>query len=371
MNYRTRQPGTRSSTGPMRSCQRFEWGDAAGAQSPLSQGVQPPEGVNDGSGVSTGQSGRKAAHFKRFAPANDQRDSGPHEAYPPRASKCAFTLVELLVVITIIAVLASLLLPAFSKAKAKAQGIPCSNNLRQMTVAWHIYASENNDRVPMNLGRQAGTDWESWVRGCLSLDVPPPWLRVAPSDSTDDSYLRRSPLTLCGATPGIWRCPADKSTRTVNGVRLPRIRSLSMNEQLGNYSPNGKLPVPTWVTDWMTRLMVKKTADIRNPGPVGCFVFQDEREDSIKDSRFLVRPDGFRQGDPALYWLVSLPGSYHNGGGNLSFADGHVESHRWVDPRTKPPLVRDHDQPGTVNGAPCPGNPDVQWLQERTFQRGD
>ena len=68
------------------------------------------------------------------------------------------------------------------------------------------------------------------------------------------------------------------------------------------------------------------------------------------------------------------PGSYHNGAGNLSFADGHAESHKWVDARTRPPLVRDHDLPLDVFMVNCissPGNWDVQWLQARAYQKGD
>jgi prepilin-type N-terminal cleavage/methylation domain-containing protein/prepilin-type processing-associated H-X9-DG protein len=286
--------------------------------------------------------------------------------------KSAFTLVELLVVIAIIAVLASLLLPALLKTKAKAQGIGCLSNLRQMTLAWTTYTDDNQQRVPMNLGGQAQADWESWVRGCMTLDITSsPYSTKPASESTDRAYLLRSPLARYSAVPGIWRCPADKSTRTVDGVRLPRIRSISMNEHLGTYHPSRPVIKPPWVTDWITRLMVKTTADIRNPGPAECFVFADQREDSIKDSHFLVHPGGFRPADPAQYQLVSYPSSYHNTAGNFSFADGHAEPHKWLDPRSNPPLVHDHDLATTLYGVPCANNPDVHWLQQRTFQRGD
>ena len=287
----------------------------------------------------------------------------------------AFTLVELLVVIGIVAVLASLLFPALSKAKVKAQGVGCLNNLRQLTMAWTMYAQDERDFVPMNLGDAAQADSESWVRGILSLDKGLNHPRAAPPDSTNRQFLQRSLLFDYAPSFGIWRCPADQSTRTLGGQRHPRVRSVSMNMMLGT----GRYanPPQPWVP-WIPRA-IERLGQMRTPGPARCFVFLDEREDSIDTSFFLVFPGGLRSppgpagpANPAAYGLTDYPGSYHHGAGTLSFADGHAESHRWVDARTRPNLVKDTMLPKAfTDGISTRDNRDVQWLQERTFQQDD
>ncbi len=256
----------------------------------------------------------------------------------------AFTLVELLVVIAIIAVLAGMLLPALGKAKAKAQGIVCLSNQKQMALAWIMYAEDHQDRIPPNQAR-GRFQRSTWVRGWLNYSQSVP-------DNTNTVYLQNSHLGPYINALGVWRCPADKSLSQHGGRWLPRVRSTSMNNWLNTNEAFQR-----------GFRVYRKTTDFVDPAPHGIWVFLDEREDRINNGFFIVDMRGFDPKRPSQYHFGDLPGSYHNGAAALAFADGHAITHRWQDPRTRVPIVRGES---LLLSTASKNNPDVAWLQWRS-----
>jgi prepilin-type N-terminal cleavage/methylation domain-containing protein/prepilin-type processing-associated H-X9-DG protein len=267
----------------------------------------------------------------------------------------AFTLIELLVVIAIIAILAAMLLPALSKAKAKGQGITCMNNTKQLTLAWRMYAEDNRDILPFAYATDPAVAPYVWVPGSLDSGNP-----SAAGNWDLDSTIRRSILwPYCGNSVGIWRCPADRAYGINNlGQRVSRVRSVSMSNWVGG---NGNSPQTQYRGFWglgANWVVFRKLSQMVQPGPSYTYVILDEREDSINDGYFVVEMDGF----PNLTTtkIVDYPAGYHNRAAGFAFADGHSEIKRWRDPRTVPPLRN------TLQlNVPSPNNPDVFWMQYR------
>jgi prepilin-type N-terminal cleavage/methylation domain-containing protein/prepilin-type processing-associated H-X9-DG protein len=266
----------------------------------------------------------------------------PGRCFEARPQRVGFTLIELLVVIAIIAILAAMLLPALAKARLKAEGIACLNNLKQVQLALAMYSHDNYERLAENRGATISKD--TWVTGIMKWD-----LRPAPvwADNTN-----RLPLTegqigpYLAKSTGVFKCPADK----VPGQAGQRVRSIAMNSAMGdvtgiNQRLNGRYKV------------FLKTSDFTVLSPADTWVLLDEQPDSINDNLFFVAMTG-------TLW-VDVPASYHNNACGFSFADGHAEIKRWLDFNSRQPVRQVNPSLGNQTSAPN----DVRWLQQRTTVR--
>ena len=266
-----------------------------------------------------------------------------------------FTLIELLVVIAIIGILSAIFLPALSKARERARGIACLNNTKQLALACSIYAADNGERLPYNLG-MVGSPFRTdlnWVNNVMTWDLS--------SDNTNLATLSKAGLgSFVGGNTAVYHCPSDHALSSLQLAAgwTSRIRSYSMNAMIGdagNFSTNGyNINNPTYTQFFKTP---------QSPQPADIFVFLDEHPDSINDGYYLNKaPKNYSGTYYGAQW-TDLPASYHNGSAAFSYADGHAGLHRWTQGQTLcPPAPSAANLPIAIPASPAFVRADFDWV---------
>lgn len=271
------------------------------------------------------------------------------------SGRWGFTLVELLVVISLIAVLAAMLLPALNRARSRAQGFQSVSNTRQLVLAWVLYSDDSNGRLAYNLGGAQGGKSPAvktnanWVNNNLTWELD--------SDNTNTATLTEAALgPYANRVAAIYRCPADRTLSKVQQRAgwTSRVRSYSMNAMIGDA---GNLSGAGFNQNNPDYVQFFRLTDIPHPSDI--FVFVEEHPDSINDGYFLNQ-------FYTLQW-IDLPASDHDGAAPFAFADGHALMQRWVDASTKQP-----PQPGVVDfpvQVQRNETTDLSWVMRHTSVR--
>jgi len=238
-----------------------------------------------------------------------------------------FTLIELLVVIAIIAVLMAILFPALNRAREQGRRAVCLSNLKQLALAWIMYADENDDKIvngeaagggnglattpPMSNNRHGGEKW--WVGG----DCGDFWHGEHLPREIQLNAIRNGALYPYTKKETLYRCPT--------GVR-GEMRTYTIGDSMNGIPRSGTHinQEKSGARVGRTVLWIKKRTEIISPGPAYRLVFLDEGR---------ITPDSYACHYVNERWW-DPPFVRHGDGTNVSFADGHADYWKYKGKKT-------------------------------------
>ena len=266
-----------------------------------------------------------------------------------RTEESGFNMVELLVVMTMVAVLAATALSAFGKSKGNRWRGQCLSNCKQLINGYRMYAQDNDGYA---LGAWPSPNGvPAWCSGWLG----------GPPDAIDLRVITNSPTYPYIQSVDAFRCPDDESAFFFRGRLYPRNRSYSVNGFMGYPSAFVYPNCPPYKP-------VIKLGEVAGLGPSSIYVLIEEHANSLNDSHFLPFTD--LKAFHGQRWLDAPTGRHHNSAA-IAFADGHAKMHKWKDTDLTPERFGPNGLiiPNYALFLPGPGPRDFEWFAEHIAPR--